>query len=88
MSLTPVRISKRFKKQLQKKPSEMQDAIRNAVTQLRMDHRHPGLRTHRVWGQLGVFEARLDKGNRLTFHWEGDTMVLRAHCNHEILKRA
>jgi hypothetical protein len=87
VSLTPVQISNRFKKQLHKKPPDMQDTIAEAVTQLRKDHRHPGLRTHRVWGQPGVFEARLDRGNRLTFHWEGETIVLRAHCNHEVLKR-
>lgn len=87
MSLTPVRISTRFKKQLHKKPVEMQDAIIEAVTQLRKDHTHKGLHTHRVWGQPGVFEARIDKANRLTFHWDGPTIVLRAHCNHDILKR-
>ena len=65
----------------------MQDAIIAAVTQLRKDHTYNGLRTHRVWGQPGVFEARLDRGNRLTFHWEGDTIVLRNHCNHDILDR-
>jgi hypothetical protein len=87
VSLTPVRISNRFRKQLQKKPSAMQDTIADAVTRLRTDRGHPGLRTHRVWGQPGVYEARLDAGNRLTFHWDGDAIVLRAHCNHDILKR-
>lgn len=66
----------------------MQEAVANAVAQLRTDHRHPGLRTHRVWGKKGVFEARLDAGNRLTFHWDGDTIVLRNHCSHDILKNA
>ncbi len=87
MNPTPVRISKRFKKQLQKKPRDMQTAIANAVTQLRADHRHKGLHTHRVQGQPGVFEARIDQANRLTFHWDGDTIVLRNHCNHDILKK-
>jgi hypothetical protein len=86
VSLTPVRVSPRFKKQLQKKPAEMQQTIADAVTQLRKDHRHNGLHTHRVWGQQGVYEARLDQGNRLTFHWDGETIVLRAHCNHSILR--
>lgn len=86
--LTPVRISKTFKKRLKKKPEEMQDRIARAVTQLRKDPSHPGLRTHRVWGKKGVYEARLDAGNRLTFHWEGDLLVLRSHCNHdEVLRR-
>jgi hypothetical protein len=65
----------------------MQRVIRDAVTQLRKDPRHNSLRTHRVWGTPGVYEARLDGGNRLTFHWEADTIVLRKHCSHDVLKR-
>jgi putative component of toxin-antitoxin plasmid stabilization module len=87
LGLTPVRVTPRFKKLYSKKPEEMKTVIDGAVTQLRVDPRHNGLHTHRVWGAKGVWEARLDKGNRLTFHWDGDTIVLRAHCNHEILKK-
>lgn len=84
---TPVELTTHFRRAYKKKPQEMQEVIRAAVTQLRMDWRHPGLRTHRVQGSPGVFDARLDRGNRLTFHWEGDTIVLRNHCNHEILRQ-
>ena len=63
----------------------MQCAIADAVTQLRTDPHHPGLRTHRVQSAPGVFEARLNKGNRLTFHWDGGVIVLRNHCSHDIL---
>lgn len=86
MALTPVRIEKRFKKRLQKKPAPMREAIERAVTQLRLDPHHSGLRTHRVWGQKGVWEARIDSSNRLTFHWDGPRIVLRNHCNHDVLK--
>lgn len=87
MTLTPVEFSPRFRRAYKKKPREMQVIIRDAVTQLRRDWRHPGLRTHRVLGTPGVFEARLDRGNRLTFHWEAGTIMLRNHCNHDILGR-
>ena len=87
MTLTPVEVTPRFRREYRKKPPPMQDAIREAVTQLRADHTHPGLRTHRVQGSPGVFEARIDGGNRLTFHWDGKTIVLRRHCNHAILGR-
>jgi len=86
VALTPVRIEKRFRKRLGKKPPEMRKRIEDAVTQLRVDHRHPSLRTHRVWGRRGVWEARIDEGNRLTFHWDGPRIVLRNHCNHDVLK--
>jgi hypothetical protein len=87
MSLTPVEWTAHFKRAYKKKPPDMQAVIRAAVTQLRTDWTYPGLRTHPVLGCSGVFEARLDRGNRLTFHWEGDTIVLRNHCNHQILDR-
>jgi hypothetical protein len=87
MALTPVEWTAHFKRAYKKKPDEMKSVIRSAVTQLRTDWRHPGLHTHPVQGCAGVFEARLDRVNRLTFHWEGDTIVLRNHCNHDILSR-
>jgi hypothetical protein len=88
LALTPIETTTRFKRAYRKKASEMRDGIDRAVLQLRTDPHHRGLRTHRVQGAPGVFEARLDGGNRLTFHWEGVTIVLRNHCTHDItLKR-
>lgn len=85
--MTPVRVTTSFKKLYAKKPAAMQRAIDGAVTQLRTDWRHNSLRTHRVWGRRGVWEARIDGGNRLTFHWDGNTIVLRTHCNHDVLNK-
>lgn len=87
MALTKVELRKSFKKRLRKKPPEMRTAIEDAVTQLRKDWRYPGLRTCRVQNKAGVYEARVNGGNRLTFHWDNDTIVLRNHCNHDILDR-
>jgi mRNA-degrading endonuclease RelE of RelBE toxin-antitoxin system len=85
--LTPVEIRPTFKKRLRKKPPEMRKAVEDAVTQLRKDWRHPGLRTHRIQNKQGVYGARLGGGNRLTFHWDEGTIVLRNHCNHDILHK-
>ena len=63
----------------------MQEAIDRAVVQLRKDWRHPGLRTGRIGNTKGVYEARVDGGNRLTFHWEGEAIRPREHCNHKTL---
>jgi mRNA-degrading endonuclease RelE of RelBE toxin-antitoxin system len=87
VALTPVRIEPRFRRRLRKKPPEMRRAVEDAVTQLRKDPHHKGLRTHRVWGQKGVWEARIDAGNRLTFQWDGPEIVLLNHCHHDILKK-
>lgn len=86
-----VKTSRAFKRRLKKKSRDAQRRVADAVTCLRMDPAHPGLRVHRVRSRDGVYEARLDKGNRLTFHWdeeEQDTIVLRANCSHdEVLRR-
>jgi len=85
MALTPVRIDKSFKKRLGKKEPKMRASIVEAITRLRKDRDHPGLKTKSLRGQPGIFSARLDQGNRLTFCWDGDTIVLLNHCNHDIL---
>lgn len=65
----------------------MREALDRALVQLRTDPRHKGLRTKGVQGKAGVFESRIDGGNRITWHWEGGTIFLRNHCNHDILKK-
>ena len=59
------------------------------VKRLGDNPRHPSLQTHLVRGTKNpkVFEAYVDMKNRVTWHWDEGTIVLRNHCNHEILKR-
>lgn len=87
MPLIPVEYMPRFVKTYRKKPPEMQLAIKKAVTQLRSDPRHKSLRAKKMEGHSeGVWEARVTEGDRLTYHWEGGTIVLRRHCNHSMLR--
>jgi hypothetical protein len=48
------------------------------------------LQTHELQSCKGVFEAYVDKANRITFHYERREgqryIVLRKHCNHDILR--
>jgi hypothetical protein len=76
-----------FKRRLKKKTPNQVGAILECIDQLAADWRHPGLHTHRVQGTDGVYEAYIDQSNRLTFHWDGRVIVLRNHCNHDILNR-
>jgi len=64
----------------------MQAAIARCIELLGDNPRHPGLHTHRVQGTAGVWEAYVDRANRVTFHWAGPAIVLRNNCNHDILK--
>jgi len=76
-----------FKRVMSKKPPSMQAAILECVARLGENPRHPSLRTHRVQGVKGVFEAYVDMANRVTFEWDGPAIRLRNNCNHDIVKR-
>jgi mRNA interferase RelE/StbE len=87
LALTPVSVDPAFRRRLTDKTPAMQGAILECVRRLRENWRHPSLRTKKMQGQPGVFEARVDRANRVTFHWDGETIVLRNHCNHDVLRR-
>jgi hypothetical protein len=80
-------IPPRFKRELESKPITLQAAILECVQRLGEDTRHPSLQTHRVQGTPGVFEAYVDRANRVTFHYDGPAIVMRKHCHHDILRR-
>jgi hypothetical protein len=83
----PVFLPRRFKRELERKPAGLQAAILECVQRLGENTRHPGLQTHPVRGNPGVFEAYVDMANRVTFHYEGAAIIMRKHCNHSILRR-
>lgn len=65
----------------------MQGSILRCVKLLGDDSRRGGLHVHRVQGAPGVWEAYVDRANRVTFHWSEGRIVLRKNCNHDILRR-
>lgn len=82
-------IPMKFKKVLAKKTPQMQAAVLDCVKQLGTNPRHPGLNTHRVQGRVGVWEAYVDAGNRITFDYDDDGAIrLRNNCNHSILDKS
>jgi mRNA interferase RelE/StbE len=82
-----VRLTNAFKRVLKKKPPRLQAAILACVEQLGEDITHPGLRVHKMQGVGEIWEAYVDRANRVTFEWEGDTLVIRMNCNHQMLAR-
>lgn len=86
MSPTPVEIPRPLKKKLAKKPPEMQGAILAAIRQLRENWRHPSLASSKLSG-TEIYHAKVSKGNRVTFFWDGPVIVIENHCHHDILKR-
>jgi plasmid maintenance system killer protein len=87
--LPRIAVDPAFKRRLKKKPPVLRAAIEECAARLADDPHHPGLRTKRLQtGDGAVFSARIDQANRLTFHWDDDVIVLRNHCNHDlVLKR-
>lgn len=84
----PYRASPNFRKVLQAKPHPMQAAIARCLAKLEADPLYPGLHVRKVQAAKGVFEVRIDGGNRLTFHWEAGVKVLRNNCNHQAVYRS
>lgn len=78
---TPVRVSEQFKRALKAKPPDQQQRVKGAVEKLIIEPRRKG--THRVRGAQGVYEFRINGGNRLTFYWDGPTVVLLTNCDHD-----
>lgn len=77
-----------FRQRLRKKPRPMQEAIAECCQRLADNPRHPGLQVHRIQGHPGVWEAYVDKANRVTFHYGSEgQIVLRNNCNHDMLDR-
>jgi len=74
---------------LDRKESKLAASISKCVHQLGQDPRSRGLQTHLVQGTRNpkIFEAYVDKKNRVTWHWDAGEIVLLAHCNHDILRR-
>jgi hypothetical protein len=84
-------IPKGFKKRLDKKAKtspHLVAAILECVARLGDDPRHPGLHSKSVKGVPGVFESRVDGANRVTWEYGDDCIVLRNHCNHDIVTRS
>ena len=82
----PVDVPDSFKKELDSREPSLAGAIVECAVRLGENARHPSLRTHPVRGHEGVFEAYVDMKNRVTFHYGPGKIVLRKHCNHDILK--
>lgn len=87
MPFNPLRVPKRLKKKLKRKPEPMQKAIAGCLRQLEENPFHPGLRTKKMEGRGGkVFESRASQANRVTWFWDGPRIVIEDHCKHDVVE--
>ena len=85
MSPFVVRLTKELEDKLDAKSRPQRRAIAQCLERLQENPRHPGLRTSKVQGRRGVFEARASRADRITWFWQGSVIVIENHCGHEIL---
>jgi len=77
-----------FKKAFRALPRPIQKKARDAFLKFQQDPRHPSLHIKRVQGTQGIWEGRVDRKYRFTFHYEqtpdGETIcVFRNIDNHD-----
>lgn len=81
-----IEISPSFKKRLKRKTKSKADAILRCIRRLAENPYHPGLRTSRMGGTTDTWEARASAGDRVTFRFGPDRIVLLNHCTHDIVR--
>jgi mRNA-degrading endonuclease RelE of RelBE toxin-antitoxin system len=84
----PIVITERFAAAYAKLPDDVQKKVDKALRLLDEDFRHPGLRARHIEGAEGIYEARVDRRHRMTYHRVGDRLVMRNVGEHDkTLKR-
>jgi mRNA interferase RelE/StbE len=78
---------KKFIKAYRALPPEIKEKVRKAFELFKQDPKHPSLHTKKIKGIKGqdVFEGRIDKSYRFTFHYDGDEVVFRNIGPHDIV---
>jgi hypothetical protein len=66
------RRSARFLKAYEDLPHEIQGKAKQAFTLFRENRDHPSLVIKKIRGMEGVWEGRIDRQYRFTFHYEKD----------------
>ncbi len=81
-------ISARFKKAYRNLPEQLRQKVKKAMRLLAEDIRYPSLRTKPVQGASGVYEARVDRGCRMTYErLPGDALLMRVVGKHDEVLR-
>ena len=79
----PIVISQRFALAYAELPLDVRRRVDKALRLLEEDFRHPSLRARRMEGAEGIYEARVDHRHRMTYHREGDRLVMRNVGEHD-----
>jgi mRNA interferase RelE/StbE len=72
-----------FEKAWKQLTEEQKALARKAIENLIRDIRYPALRVKKIKGTGNIWEARVSRSLRLTFHIEGDIIMLRNIGQHD-----
>jgi mRNA interferase RelE/StbE len=62
----------RFRKAFRALPKHIQEKVPKAFSLFKEDPHHPSLGTKKMQGYEGIWEGRVDRSYRFTFHYEED----------------
>jgi mRNA-degrading endonuclease RelE of RelBE toxin-antitoxin system len=79
------RFSKRFKKEYNTLPKEIQIAFDKKLALFLEDMTHPSLRVKRIQGTKHRWEGSVTKNYRFTFEFIEDSLLFRTIGTHDIL---
>ena len=76
--------TERFERAYLKLPPEIRKKVIKALRFLANDPRHPSLRSRLMEGSQGIYEARIDRGYRMTYErLPGDILQMRVVGKHD-----
>ena len=85
--VTAFQFSKRFKKEYNNLPKEIQKAFDEKLSLFLKQTSHPSLRVKRIQGTKNRWEGSITMKYRFTFEFLKDGVLFRAIGTHDILKR-
>ena len=86
-SIKAFRFSKKFKKEYQKLPKEIQSTFDKKLVLLMENMAHPSLRVKRIQGTSDRWEGSVTMKYRFTFEWISSTLFFRAIGTYDILAK-
>jgi len=85
--VTAFQFSKRFKKEYNNLPKEIQKAFDEKLSLFLKQTSHPSLRVKRIQGTKNRWEGSITMKYRFTFEFLKDGVLIRAIGTHDIFKR-
>ncbi|MHB8967364.1 MAG: hypothetical protein ACYC5A_10705 [Thermoleophilia bacterium] len=78
-----IAVTESFRRCYEKLPVDVQDKAERQIVRISEDLRHPSLRVKKIKGAPGIWEARVDRGYRMTFTVKEEIIFLRRIGPHD-----